>query len=234
MSSSSPTNQAIIDEATRAKNDAISVGHTKYAYPVLLTSSGCTRQQPTHASYGTIRPLEIRKPAEEASTKASLRSWIADRDPWRYDHVTATRHRAQSLTQGSAAPIHRPFSDNKLLPKDKEEERNTFHPPIETSPLLAGVNDSADGTDVDASFERDVEEGGDGSKVSGCRRTTTTWLLETKIITSDSAPLIATFLLQYSINVASIFAAGRIGRVELGAVSCRWHRRPSLSCVSSC
>ena len=47
----------------------------------------------------------------------------------------------------------------------------------------------------------------------------TTWQRETKVIAKYSAPLMATFLLQYSLTVASIFTVGHIGTAELGAVS---------------
>lgn len=48
---------------------------------------------------------------------------------------------------------------------------------------------------------------------------TTTWRREAKVLTKSSAPLILTFLLQYSLPVASIFTVGHIGKIELGAVS---------------
>lgn len=47
----------------------------------------------------------------------------------------------------------------------------------------------------------------------------TTWQREAKVLGKYSGPLILTFLLQYSLNVASIFTVGHIGKVELGAVS---------------
>jgi multidrug resistance protein, MATE family len=49
----------------------------------------------------------------------------------------------------------------------------------------------------------------------------TTWQREAKTIAGYSRSMIITCLLQYSINVASIFAVGHIGNVELGAVSCK-------------
>lgn len=42
---------------------------------------------------------------------------------------------------------------------------------------------------------------------------------EVKILGKYSVPLIITFLLQYSLNVASVFSVGRIGKTELAAVS---------------
>ncbi|KAL5117932.1 hypothetical protein ACEQ8H_004251 [Pleosporales sp. CAS-2024a] len=48
---------------------------------------------------------------------------------------------------------------------------------------------------------------------------TTSWQREAKVLTRTSAPMILTFLLQYSLPVASIFTVGHIGKIELGAVS---------------
>ncbi|OCT44440.1 Ethionine resistance-conferring protein 1 [Cladophialophora carrionii] len=47
----------------------------------------------------------------------------------------------------------------------------------------------------------------------------TTWQREAKVIARYAAPLMVTFILQYSLTVASIFTVGHIGTVELGAVS---------------
>lgn len=45
----------------------------------------------------------------------------------------------------------------------------------------------------------------------------TSWQREAKTLTTYSAPLIVTFLLQYSLTVASIFTVGHLGKIELGA-----------------
>ena len=47
----------------------------------------------------------------------------------------------------------------------------------------------------------------------------TTILNEIKVIIKYSLPLIVTFLLQYSLTVASVFSVGRLGSTELAAVS---------------
>lgn len=49
--------------------------------------------------------------------------------------------------------------------------------------------------------------------------TFTTLEVETTILSRYSFPLVITFLLQYSLNVASVFSVGRIGKTELAAVS---------------
>ncbi|KAF9885878.1 hypothetical protein FE257_012258 [Aspergillus nanangensis] len=47
----------------------------------------------------------------------------------------------------------------------------------------------------------------------------TTWRREAQVISKNAAPLVITFLLQYSLTVASIFTVGHLGKKELGAVS---------------
>lgn len=47
----------------------------------------------------------------------------------------------------------------------------------------------------------------------------TTWRREAQVIGKYSIPLMVTFLLQYSLTVASVFTVGHLGTVELGAVS---------------
>ncbi|KAG7835558.1 hypothetical protein KL942_005096 [Ogataea angusta] len=51
------------------------------------------------------------------------------------------------------------------------------------------------------------------------REVETTMKSETELLIKTSIPLIATFLLQYSLTVASVFSAGSLGSQELAAVS---------------
>lgn len=77
----------------------------------------------------------------------------------------------------------------------------------ETTPLLQRPNVSADV--IDKTWEEAV--------IAGLIHTT--WQREAKVIARYTAPLLITFLLQYSLTVASIFTVGHLGKVELGAVS---------------
>lgn len=83
----------------------------------------------------------------------------------------------------------------------------------EASPLLGDptlpYGGQADPKNIEAKWEEAVAAG----------MIHTTWQREAKVIARYSAPLMATFLLQYSLTVASIFTVGHIGTVELGAVS---------------
>ena len=83
----------------------------------------------------------------------------------------------------------------------------------ETTPLLGdpalpyGGQDSP--RNLDKKWEQAVLDG----------RIQTTWQREAKVLARYSGPLVLTFLLQYSLTVASIFTVGHLGKVELGAVS---------------
>ena len=83
----------------------------------------------------------------------------------------------------------------------------------ENTPLLGdptlpyGGQDSP--TNLDQKWEEAVLEG----------KIKTTWQREAKVLGQYSGPLVLTFLLQYSLTVASIFTVGHLGKVELGAVS---------------
>ena len=63
-----------------------------------------------------------------------------------------------------------------------------------------------DHINTEAAFKKDPDVG-------------TTWQLETTILFKYSAPLMTTYLLQYSFNLVTVFVAGRLGTDELGAAS---------------
>jgi MATE family multidrug resistance protein len=87
-------------------------------------------------------------------------------------------------------------------------------PSMETTALLgatgaAGEYDAADDEEVDRKWEEAVTAG----------LIHTTWQREARVIGKNTVPLVVTFLLQYSLTVASIFTLGHLGKKELGAVS---------------
>ncbi|KAK3677471.1 hypothetical protein LTR37_021531, partial [Vermiconidia calcicola] len=85
--------------------------------------------------------------------------------------------------------------------------------PSEASPLLGDSTRPYGGQDDPGIIKQKWEEAVKEGKIQ------TTWQREAKVLTAYSAPLMATFLLQYSLTVASIFMVGHIGTAELGAVS---------------
>ena len=85
--------------------------------------------------------------------------------------------------------------------------------PSERDPLLgdSGIPNGSQGAagDLHKTWEEAVMAG----------KIQTTWRREIKVIARNSGPLILTFLLQYSLTVASIFSLGHLGKVELAAAT---------------
>jgi multidrug resistance protein, MATE family len=112
--------------------------------------------------------------------------------------------------RGSLAEnIRRRLSSTPGLVDDPEAQNGDDGVPSETSPLIASQNGPPSRKDVSKKWEEAIKDG----------KIQTTWRREAKVISKYSAPLIITFLLQYSLTVASIFTVGHIGKIELGAVS---------------
>lgn len=83
----------------------------------------------------------------------------------------------------------------------------------ETTPLLGDPTLPYGGQDSPRNLDQKWEEAVLEGKIQ------TTWQRESKVLARYSIPLVLTFLLQYSLTVASIFALGHLGTVELAAVS---------------
>lgn len=97
-------------------------------------------------------------------------------------------------------------------PMPRREIRNRGSPTESTSLLASGNAPEHPGMD-DEEIDRKWEE----AVVAG--RINTTWGREAVVIGKYAAPLMITFLLQYSLTVSSIFTLGHLGTKELGAVS---------------
>ncbi|OKL59353.1 hypothetical protein UA08_05187 [Talaromyces atroroseus] len=139
------------------------------------------------------------------------RAYTEERDLLSDNNVIAPesskKNRMSNLTKqlGSAALSH-PAS----LPHTDEESQQAFAPaPTETSALLGNREESLDNNEIDRKWEEAVASG----------LIQSSWKREARVIGTYSLPLIVTFLLQYSLTVASIFTVGHLGTVELGAVS---------------
>ena len=90
----------------------------------------------------------------------------------------------------------------------------------ETTPLLQrdhGVPDDDDRPDTPP--PEVVAERFEEAVAAHCIKTT--WQREAKTLIRYSAPLIATFLLHYSVTIGSVLTVGRLGMVELAAVNCK-------------
>lgn len=136
---------------------------------------------------------------------------IPPKHPRKGEHSQTVGPRASRLLSvpgflGEDRNVKRPAEANETAVGDGAS-------PQETSPLLGDPELPYGGQDnhanLDIKWEAAVLEG----------KIQTTWQREAKVLGRYSGPLVLTFLLQYSLTVASIFTVGHIGTVELGAVS---------------
>lgn len=121
---------------------------------------------------------------------------------------------------GSTGPAERignklSFSGLRKTKSTPDEETAIGSPAHERTALLAGgdPNQPYGGLDTPRTINKTWNEAVAAGKIN------TSWRREAKVLSKSSAPLILTFVLQYSLPVASIFTVGHIGKIELGAVS---------------
>ncbi|OAQ99475.1 hypothetical protein LLEC1_02037 [Akanthomyces lecanii] len=174
-------------------------------------------RRPSGVAYGVSRPVfDHRIPDEPAMTAMERKqSRNAERSLLRDNHILPPKHHRRN--NGFFSRIYRRLFSTKV-PADEDHATgpNGVHgSQNETAPLLHGHRDE-DSTPSESDTE-DLEQQWTDAVASG--RIRTTWQRETKTVVTYCIPLITTFALQYSINVTSVFAVGRIGKMELGAVS---------------
>ncbi|EFY98428.1 MatE (Na+-driven multidrug efflux pump) domain protein [Metarhizium robertsii] len=191
-------------------------------------------RRPSGVAYGGTRPVFNAQPIDEPILTPMERrqSRHAERSLLRDNHVLPPKHANQKQRPSFARRLYNRLFSTKL-PREAVDEESPEYPPTETSPLLNG-HGHGQGVGSDAgsgsgSADDGLEQQWEEAIASG--RLQTTWQRETKTIVAYSWPLIITFALQYSINVTSIFAVGRIGRVELGAVSLA-NMSQAISCLA--
>ncbi|KAF4165406.1 hypothetical protein CNMCM6936_007922 [Aspergillus lentulus] len=118
---------------------------------------------------------------------------------------------SRSLRSNSPEPVDSLESGSRV---ERRERTEAVAVPTETTSLLGAGNDGSGYSLGDAeAIDRKWEE----AVVAGLIHTT--WKREALVISRYAAPLTVTFLLQYSLTVASIFTVGHLGKKELGAVS---------------
>ncbi|EFY93500.1 hypothetical protein J3458_002075 [Metarhizium acridum] len=187
-------------------------------------------RRPSGVAYGGTRPVFNAQPIDEPILTPMERrqSRHAERSLLRDNHVLPPKHGNQKQTQSFARRLYNRLFSTKL-PREAVDEESSEYPPTETSPLLNGHREGMGSDAGSGSADDGLEQQWEEAIASG--RLQTTWQRETKTIVAYSWPLIITFALQYSINVTSIFAVGRIGRVELGAVSLA-NMSQAISCLA--
>lgn len=173
-------------------------------------------REPAGIAFGYRRPSVVPEPVEEPvlTRIEKTKSRDAERSLLRDNHFLPPKH-TKKQESGPLSSLYRLMFSTKVhkTAEDADEGISNITGALtETSPLLPGIvpdSPSGDHEHLNEQWETAVAAG----------KIQTTWQREAKTIAIYSRSLIVTFLLQYSINIASIFAVGHIGKVELGAVS---------------
>ncbi|KAL9032354.1 MAG: hypothetical protein Q9180_006551 [Flavoplaca navasiana] len=190
-------------------------------------------------SYGSMVGSYRRPSFTIAGSRATVATpHNRNRNPTRSERVEARREERSLLRDNNVIPprhpqkaeaspslarrISRHFSnlgipggDKKLVLPDEESTAGSTKPTDlpETAPLLGDPELPYGGQDSPENLDKQWTNAVAAGKIH------TTWQREAKVLSRYSAPLIVTFLLQYSLTVASIFVVGHLGTVSLGAVS---------------
>jgi MATE family multidrug resistance protein len=220
FTSSSPLAQAVLARdlaECSSDEDDDRVGRVGTAFEDTFDSDGedddgaktpTLYRRPSGIAYGTTRPaLAVPPAAEPVLTRIERRrSRDAERSLLRDNHILPPKHPVEEKPGFFNSVYKRVFSTKLPIPVTPDEESRQ----AERQPLLTPVPEDGPAVDhLNETWDAAVAEG----------KIKTTWQREAQTIAVYSRSLIVTFLLQYSINVASIFAVGRIGNLELGAVS---------------
>jgi MATE family multidrug resistance protein len=151
---------------------------------------------PSNGDYQPLTEAELQQAIAEERNLLSDNRVIPAEEPEGLRHKLSKVFSASS-TQGGPSKQYGSIRS--------ADERDT-----ETTALLEPSEDTQMGPEeIDRKWEEAVTAG----------LINTTWRRETDVIIRYSAPLMVTFLLQYSLTVASIFSIGHLGKEELGAVS---------------
>jgi len=172
-------------------------------------------RRPSFVAFGGTRPAVTPHPLEVKylTKKEKKQSRNEERSLLRDNHLAPPKHREPPKSSALNRLYKRLFSTKR--PKKEVDEEAPTEPiftaePSETSALLAPQESARTHHErLNAQWEAAVAAG----------KIKTTWQREAKTLWRYSSPLVVTFVLQYSLTVASIFTVGHLGKVELGAVS---------------
>lgn len=170
-------------------------------------------RRPSFANAGSrafLPPIARIVSNKERLTKPERQQAIEqERSLLRDNNLIPPKHPQQDGTDGRRSSV---FGKIISIPRGDRKPSAVPDIPAETTPLL-DPNQPYGGQDDPGTIKQKWEEAVKEGKIQ------TTWQREAKVLATYSLPLMATFLLQYSLTVASIFTVGHIGTAELGAVS---------------
>ncbi|KKZ66839.1 hypothetical protein EMCG_07444 [[Emmonsia] crescens] len=166
---------------------------------------------------GTVVPHPQEQDPEALTDWEREQALEEERDLLADNHVIPPERRhgkSAKLQSQITGLLSERLKESETVPQARDEE-SAFSPDssaTEITALLApsrSHGDPVNAADVGRKWEEAVEAG----------LIQTTWGREAKVISKYTVPLMITFILQYSLTVASIFTVGHLGKVELGAVS---------------
>lgn len=182
----------------------------------LQHSMTASYRRPSFVAFGGGRPAITPHLAEAQylTKKEKKQTRNEERSLLRDNYLAPPKHKEPKKTNAFSRIYRTLFSSRR--PKSDEEapvhQPSFTAQPSETSALLgngAPETARAAGERLNAQWEAAVAAG----------KIKTTWQREAKTLWRYSGPLMITFVLQYSLTVASIFTVGHLGKIELGAVS---------------
>lgn len=179
-----------------------------YRRPSYFTSVNHTTVIPSNGDYQPLTQSEREHAIEEE------RHLLSDNKVIPPEHAHSIprglQHKLSSLF--STSPQESSSRQYGSVRRTSGVEAETRAIATESTALLGppdGEGDAIGPEEIDRKWEEAVTAG----------LINTTWQREAQVIVKYSAPLMVTFLLQYSLTVASIFTLGHLGKEELGAVS---------------
>ncbi|KAJ5256803.1 hypothetical protein N7478_012907 [Penicillium angulare] len=181
-----------------------------YRRPSYFTTINHATAVPAQADYQPLTQSEREQAIQEERALLGDNNVIrTELRPRRLSHKLSSLF---SQAQGSSSKSYGPVRSSKPLVDDIGSGQGSSESAESTeSTALLGSSDAnrIGPEEIDRKWEEAVTAG----------LINTTWRREAEVIGRYSLPLMVTFLLQYSLTVASIFTIGHLGKEELGAVS---------------
>ncbi|KAF2716351.1 MATE efflux family protein [Polychaeton citri CBS 116435] len=173
-------------------------------------------RRPSHNAPGPRPMLGMQPPETIVPLEQDREAAISEeRELLEDNELIPKRSRRQSEGGWSRKSVTASFANRAKKVQRDEETADGGNEAGETTALLGSSNGGRDTTasptpeDVDAKWEEAVLAG----------KIQTTWQREAKTIGKYSLPLMATFLLQQSLTLVSVFTVGHINKEALGAVA---------------
>lgn len=201
------------EEAEEVEDDdddsETSSDHAVYSSSAPVSSHGFANlaRRPSFVTAGGRRAPQLTYPRGDRLTKEERQRAIEEeRSLLRDNKLIPPKHGQETERRSSIFGIPR----KKSAVTDEEVVGNGQS--SEQSPLLGDTRQYGGQDDPEL-----IRQKWEQAVASGMIQTS--WQREAKVLLGYSLPLMATFLLQYSLTVASIFTLGHLGTAELGAVS---------------